>query len=224
MVPVGQSNAEIEALERCRDTELTAFFQYNESVPIPERQNLPKYVDMPKTHVYNRSKKEWKIRQRDEVIGRVHSVNPIAGDLFYLRMLLHEDHCRGKTSFEDMQIVDGQPCETFKEVCLKLGLLQDDREWNRILEEAAMTRMCPQIRELYVMILMFCLPSDPRALFNEFWETWSDDLELRAQRTQANLSQSQIKTMVLLDIDCNHLRGACQTLAYQFQQQRNFSG
>ena len=194
-------DTEEEALERCRDTELTAFFSYNLSVPAEDRPMLPTYVDMPKTHVYDKSKKEWRIRQRGEVIGRVHIVNPVAGDAYYLRMLLHGDHCRGKTSFKDLLIVRGRQCETYKEVCLELGLLQDDREWHRVLEEAAATRMCPQSRELYVMILMFCMPSNPRALFEEFWITWTDDIEWRATlRNEILLTESQKKTLVLLDL------------------------
>ena len=192
---------EEEALERCKDTELTAFFAYNESIQADERIHLPKYVDMPKTHVYDKSKKEWRIRQRNEVLGRVHTVNPAAGDAYYLRMLLHDDHCRGKVSFEELLNVNDRTCETFKEVCLELGLLQDDREWQRILEEAAATRMCPQCRELYVMILMFCMPADPRSLFEEFWNTWADDIERRAFRMQRELTEGQKKTLVILDIE-----------------------
>ena len=194
-------DSEVEALERCRDTELTAFFAYNESVPIDERPSLPKYVDMPKTYVYNKQAKEWKIRQRDEVIGRVHTVHPLAGDAYYLRILLHDDHCRGKVSFEDLLALRGRTCETYKEVCLELGLLQDDREWQRILEEGAATKMCRQCRELFVIILTFCMPADPRALFDQFWETWTDDFEHRAMRTEVELTETQKKTMVLLDIE-----------------------
>ena len=75
-------------------------------------------------------------------------VNPIAGDVIYLIILHHDDHCRGKTSFEDMLIVRGRQCETYKAVCCELGLLQDDREWQWILAEAAETRICRQIREI----------------------------------------------------------------------------
>ena len=66
----------------------------------------------------------------------------------------------------------GDTCETFQEVCRELGLLRDDQEWQKVLSEASSTRLCPQLRELYVVILMFCMPSNPRGLFDEFWETW----------------------------------------------------
>ena len=92
-------------------------------------------------------------------------------------------------------------CETFKEVCFELGLLNDDREWYRIMEESAATKMWPQLRELFVIVLMFCLPSDPCALFLEFWETWTDDFVRHAEQRGFQLSEGQMKTMVLLDIE-----------------------
>ena len=136
------------ALETQRETELTAFFKINEQLRQEgheiEDGSLPKYVDMPKLYRYDKSKKTWIRRQaRSEavVIGRVHSVNPLAGEAFYLRMLLHDDHCRGKTSFNDMKThQSGDTCETFQEVCRKLGLLRDDQEWQRVLAEASSTR------------------------------------------------------------------------------------
>ena len=96
-------DTETEALETQRETELTAFFKFNSQSNL-DAVSLPKYVDFPKSHVYDKSKKVWKIRKRgkDGTIGRVHAVNPVAGDVYYLRILLHDNHCKGKTSFDDM--------------------------------------------------------------------------------------------------------------------------
>ena len=136
------------------------------------------------------------------MIGRVHSVNPLAGEAFYLRMLLHDDHCRGKKSFNDMKTLPcGKACETFQEVCREIGLLRDDQEWQRVLAEASSTRLCPQLRELYVVILMFCMPSNPRSLFDEFWETWVEDFQHQGQKRQVVLNEAQLKTMLLLDLE-----------------------
>ena len=65
---------------------------------------MPRYGDMPKEHVYSNG--EWRKRKRgsDTTIGRVHSVSPLSGEVYYLRMLLHHDHCRGKESFEDLKM------------------------------------------------------------------------------------------------------------------------
>ena len=195
----------VEALEKQRETELTAFFKFNENARaegIPS-EDLPTYVEMPKKNRYDRSKKQWVKRKRgsDTTIGRVHTINPVAGETYFLRMLLHDDHCRGKTSFQDMLTLPGRDCETYKEVCCELGLLNDDQEWRRVLEEAAATQMCKQIRELFVIILLFCLPSDPAALFSEFWNTWFDDIQRNHERQGITLTEQQLKTMVLLDLE-----------------------
>ena len=100
-----------------------------------------------------------------------------------------------------LKLPNGQVCENFKAVCVELGLLNDDQEWKRILESAAATQMCPQIRELFVIILMFCMPSNPVALFDEFWNTWYDDIVKKAEKRGVNLSEDQLKTLVLLDIE-----------------------
>ena len=137
----------------------------------------------------------------DTVIGRVHGVNPLAGETFYLRILLHTNHCKGKTSFQDLRTLpNGQVCDTYQETCRELGLLSDDQEWQHVLEESVSTRLCPQIRELFVAILMFCGPANPRSLFDEFWQTWTDDLEQRGRSRNITLDEDQLKTMVLLDL------------------------
>ena len=104
---------------------------------------------MPKLYKYDKTKKQWirrQARSEDTTIGRVHSVNPLAGEPFYLRILLHNDHCRGKTSFEDLRTLDsGKVCETYQEVCRELGLLRDNLEWQHVLEDAAVSKLCPQI-------------------------------------------------------------------------------
>ena len=147
---VFDEGTEDEALDKQRETELTKFFEFNKEKLEDQDMDpdtLPKYVDMPEEYRYDKSKKKWVQRKRDTgvVIGRVHSVNPLAGDAYYLRILLHNDHCKGKTSFKDLLILpNGQNCETFKEVCYELGLLADDQEWQRVLEESANTKMCPR--------------------------------------------------------------------------------
>ena len=201
------ADTETEALEKQRETELTAFFVFNQTQRNSnlDMEQMPQYVDMPKGHVYDKAKKEWRKRQRNRgeaTIGRVHTVNPVSGDVYYLRLLLHDDFCRGKTSFENMhQLASGQICESYKEVCCELGLLDDDREWHRVLEETATTRMCPQIREMFIIILIFCQPSNPRTLFDEHWKEWIDDFEIQGQRSGVALTESQKHTMLLLDLE-----------------------
>ena len=77
-------------------------------------------------------------------------VNPAAGDVYFMRMLLHHDHSKGKNSFEDMKTVKGELKESYQEVCRVLGLLQDDQEWDEALHEGALTHMPCSLRELFV--------------------------------------------------------------------------
>ena len=74
-----------------------------------------------------------------------------------------------------MLTIDETVHESYQSVCRQLGLLSDDQEWTFVLTEAAVTKMCPEIRSLYVVILMFCQPSDPKTLFDNFWNDWTDD-------------------------------------------------
>ena len=127
-------------------------------------------------------------------------MHPLAGDVFYLRMLLHHDHCKGKTSFEDLKTVDGVCLESYQEVCRSLGLLQDDREWEEVLTEGAVTKISSALRELFVTILMFCSPSNPLDLFTKFHLDWSDDFKKEAEKKKIKLNDQQIKTMVAIDI------------------------
>ena len=205
---VFDEGTEEEALERQRETELTAFFHLNSKMleeEVSDVQSMPLYVDLPKKYKYEKSTKTWihrHPRSEDVVIGRLHTINPIAGETFYIRMLLHHDHCRGKTSFADLRTLEnGRQCETYKEVCRELGLLKDDLEWQRVLEESAVTKLCPQIRELFVVILMFCEPANPRELFDNFWTQWIDDFEQQARRQGISLNEFQLKIMLLLDLE-----------------------
>ena len=120
---------EEEIIEKQNNTELTEFFQFNTDCP----ETDVKYVDFPKQFTWNNTNKKWTVRKSCfDTIGRVHSMNPLAGDVFYLRMLLHHDHCRGRKSFQDLRTVDGTCLESYQEVCRVLGLLQDDKEWDEV--------------------------------------------------------------------------------------------
>ena len=209
------------ALEHQRETELTAFFNLNGQ----EGGSGLRYVDMPKEYTFNKKEKKWikrDERRKCDVVGRVDNIHPSAGDRFYLRMLLHSDHCIGAKGFDDLKKIEGQeePCESYKEACQKLGMLQDDREWVMVLEEAASTRSCANQVGLFVTIALFNNPADPKALFEQFWLTWTDQIAMKARerngvelcnqpcsdddteetRARKVADQALLKTLVLLEL------------------------
>ena len=124
----------------------------------------------------------------------------MAGDVYYLRMLLHHDHCKIKTSFDDLKTIDDIQYESYQEVARMLGLLQDDQEWEEALAEGAVTKMPFALRELFVTITLFCQPAKPLELFNRHYMEWADDFKLKAAKNGIELSESQIKTLVILDL------------------------
>ena len=143
---------------------------------------------------------------KSETIGRVDNVHPAAGDNFYLRMLLCSDYCKGKEGYQDLRTVNTEMCATYKEACLKLGMLQDDHEWEIVLEEAGSNTSCSNIRNLFIIIALWCEPANPKALFDQFWLEWTDDLVAKARAKGVILNpehesdQLKLKTLVLLDL------------------------
>lgn len=79
---------------------------------------------------------------------------------------------RGPTSFQDLKTVDGIVKETYQAACRDLGLLENDNQWEITLREASVSDCPLKLRELFVVILLFCFPSEPLKL----WDTFKDDL------------------------------------------------
>uniref|UniRef100_A0AC35GHU9 Uncharacterized protein n=1 Tax=Panagrolaimus sp. PS1159 TaxID=55785 RepID=A0AC35GHU9_9BILA len=102
----------------------------------------------------------------------MHSVSPTNQEQFHLRILLN--HVKRATCFEDLKRIEGQdePCQTFTQTCLELGLVEDDKEWERVLNEAKLSLMPYQMRMLFVRLLIHCNPLASQDL----WETFKSDL------------------------------------------------
>lgn len=82
-------------------------------------------------------------------------------------------------------------------MCLLLGLLQSDAEWDLVMEDAALLQMCPQIRFLFVWIVEFNAISDVSSFFDRHFESMSDDFV----RDYALPPGPLIKAFVLRDIE-----------------------
>ena len=91
-------------------------------------------------------------------------VQPSEGERYYLRILL--TYIKGATSFNHLKTINEYVCETFKETCIRLGLLQDDIEWDTCLHEANKIKAGQQLHHLFAMILLFCQPAAPKKLWN----------------------------------------------------------
>ena len=63
-------------------------------------------------------------RTQSDKIGRIYSVHPASGELFYFRMLLMI--VKGAKCYEDVRIYNGIVYSIFREACGSRGLLGDD--------------------------------------------------------------------------------------------------
>ena len=65
-----------------------------------------------------------------------------------MRLLLL--HCKGATSFDDLKNINGVQYQLFSEICLALGLIDDDEEWCRAMQESVSWMMPRSLRQLFV--------------------------------------------------------------------------
>ena len=63
---------------------------------------------------------------------------------------------KGPTYYEDIHTVNSITYLNFKNTCHALGLLDLDKEWNECLTEAGCWATSPQMRVLFITILLYC--------------------------------------------------------------------
>ena len=164
------------------DTPLTAWLKSNAKPDHAFGKHLL-YTDYAERFTYDAKTKQWKIRKRglNTVIGRMYFVLPNAGEVYFLRLLLH--HVAGATSFQDLRTVNGNLCATFQEACVRRGLLEGDTEWEQCLNEAKMYYRSGRLRLLFCTILEYNSPKDPYKLWLKYEEEFISDIRWNYQRT-----------------------------------------
>jgi hypothetical protein len=105
-------------------------------------------------------------------------VSPKAGEKYFLRLLLC--HVKGAKSYADMLKLEGKPAASnFRQACIERGLLEDDMEWDRCLNEVKENAFAPQLRSLFAIILEYNAPERPAELWAKYLP-WMMDDKLRA--------------------------------------------
>ncbi|KAB2623401.1 hypothetical protein D8674_039392 [Pyrus ussuriensis x Pyrus communis] len=131
-------------------------------------------------------KKIWKPRKQKGSIGRIAYVHPASGELCYLRMLLNLK--KGALSFDDIRTVNG-----------------DDKEWIEALSSAVNVASSPQLRQLFVTIILFCDVGNPQILFDTHWQNMYDDILYNLRKTFAIpdmiIPQDELKNSVLFELE-----------------------
>jgi len=104
-------------------------------------------------------------------------VHPAAGERFFLRLLLTV--VPSATSFEHLRTVDDIEHLMFQTACKALGLLQDDAEWETCMREARIDQDAKRLRNLFVILLLFCFPLNPKVLWERYQNDMSHDMRHR---------------------------------------------
>ncbi|CAN1162777.1 hypothetical protein LINPERPRIM_LOCUS32306 [Linum perenne] len=157
-------------------TMLTEWFLLNRTCPSARQYT---YSEMPNAFIWDKQASQWTPRKKGFAIGRVRSIPPRAGDVFYLRMLLSK--IPGALSFEHLRTVHGVVYKDYQEACQALGLLSNDNEWNSVMAEVSQWAMAPLIRSTFVALLVFCEVTTPLTLFENWWVSMADDFNHRMQ-------------------------------------------
>ncbi|XP_057450047.1 uncharacterized protein LOC130741224 isoform X3 [Lotus japonicus] len=153
------------------------------------------YAEFPSSFVYDKKKKEWHPRKKGICIGRMNFVPPGSGELYYLRMLLNVQ--RGCTSFEDLRSVNNHVHDTFRQACLALSLLKDDREYIDGILDVATFASGSYIRELFVSFLLGNAMADPSHVWRETWSVLADGIVHALRRTHNNLEFDSVMQLSL---------------------------
>jgi len=156
------------------------------------------YCDVPKYYIWDASGKVFKRRvqgtavhgypniRETDALGRVYTVHPDSFECFFLRLLLHT--IRGPTSFEALRTVNGRICATFREACQLSGLLEDDNQWDATMSEAAKVQSPARLRNLFVILLITCAPSNPGQLWESYKESLAEDVLRKARRENPGMT------------------------------------
>ncbi|KYN21838.1 ATP-dependent DNA helicase PIF1, partial [Trachymyrmex cornetzi] len=136
--------------------------------------DIPSHYVFKKVTINGKTINCWEKRQRYfNCIGRMYSVSPSQIELFHLRILLL--HVKGAKNFQELRTVNNEVHQTFTAACLALGLIEDDNEWYRAMNEAKVWMMPRRLRNLFVRILIHCQPVYPKKLWDEFKRDMSED-------------------------------------------------
>ncbi|XP_054154561.1 uncharacterized protein LOC128953108 [Oppia nitens] len=172
-----RGTTEVDQLTIPKETELTRWMAFNNNSSEGRHLLYPEF-----SQHYTFQNNHWKKRCRQQLtpIGRIYTVHPSEGELYYFRLLLF--HISRAKSYQDMRTAKGQVCATFKSTAEALGLLEQDKEWDLCLNEAIITQSGKQIRELFATILVFGQPTSPKSLWEKYKTSMTEDYVRDQQR------------------------------------------
>nr|KAJ0217558.1 hypothetical protein LSAT_V11C300140560 [Lactuca sativa] len=153
----------------------------------------------------------WKPRKIGRSIGRICSVSPKLGEVYFLRILLNK--VKGPKSFEEIRIVNSEEFPSFRYECYALGLLDDDKEYVDAIKEASHSGTGFYMCLLFATMLMSNSLGRPEFVWENTWQHLSDGILYNQQRRLKSpglsLNEYQLKNLTLFEIKqillCNNI-------------------
>lgn len=167
-------------------TKLIAFFETNANDDSAQRTPYP---DFPQFFTWNsrhkmavpKAKRSTSIRNYIRCVGCIPTVSlsPHQVELYYLWLHLHPQ--TGTNSFENLRRVNNYICPTFQEACRHLGLIEDDKEINKVMQEATAFRFGHQLR---AVLLPSSCTVGPRTQRNSTTDTKVLRMKMFSEKTK----------------------------------------
>ena len=158
-----QEGQEQKATIEPPSTKLTKYF---ESITKNREKGINKkllYGSYPNNYIWQ--KNDWVERKnRTDMVGRIYTVSPKKGDLFYMRLLLTKRADIG--SYKELKTFNEIEYGTYKDCCDAMGFLQSDSQWKECLLEQSEVMLPYQLRDLFVIILTQNNPTNIIELWN----------------------------------------------------------
>ncbi|SGY53419.1 BQ5605_C006g03757 [Microbotryum silenes-dioicae] len=184
------------------ETMLTAFIKLCTKMPPNHNAQDLLYINVPTQFTWNNKDRAWVPQKVDNrTIGRIYFCGPEGGERYYLQLLLLK--VPSPTSFADLKTFSGVEFRTFREACVKRGLLRNDAEADRCLTEAVVFRTGHELRHLFAMLLM---ADDGVTNAAQLWAKHYDNLtqdveyQLRNQRRQPIITPEHVASWGLLQL------------------------
>lgn len=207
-----------------RSTEKSTLLSFFELNRINESARQYLYTEIPTHFRFVNGQWQPRISQSaaEKVIARMYNYSFSDRERYYLRLLLL--HVRGPTCFSDVRTYENVVYDTYRAAAQARGLLLNDDEWERCLNEAINFQLPRQLRQLFALICVFCGPSDPNALWEKFKAELSDDFirshpeiiakQLALQEIDKTLSHhgKKLKDFDLPEID------VCENVVFSAEQ------
>ena len=104
-------------------------------------------------------------------------------------------------TFKSLRTHKGIEYNTYKECCLAMKLIQDDQEYDNCLQEATEHKFPSQIRNLFAQLLVYCNPTNPRALWEKYKVHMYEDYIHRYKDTRMPITEKEAEDLALQEID-----------------------